>query len=40
MQIISDNRLIIDDIDNADNYIFNGKFYLIDPDYYHFANAS
>lgn len=39
-QIISSYKLIIDDVDNVENYIFNGNFYLIDPGYYHFVNAS
>lgn len=39
IEYLSENKLTLNDIlDNSENYIFNGQFYLIDPGYHRFKD--
>lgn len=40
VDLISNHKLLLADLDNPDNYIYNGNFYLVDPGYYHFVGNS
>lgn len=40
VDLISNHKLLLADLENPDNYIYNGNFYLIDPGYYHFVGNS
>lgn len=40
VDLISNHKLLLADLDNPDNYIYNGNFYLVDPGYYHFVGTS
>lgn len=40
VDLISNHKLLLADLDNPDNYIYNGNFYLVDPGYYHFVGKS
>ena len=40
VDLISNHKLLLADLDNPGNYIYNGNFYLIDPGYYHFVSNS
>lgn len=37
VDLISNHKLLLADLDNPGNYIYNGNFYLVDPGYYHFV---
>lgn len=40
VDLISNHKLLLADLDNPGNYIYNGNFYLVDPGYYHFVGNS
>ena len=40
VDLISNHKLLLADLENPDNYIYNGNFYLVDPGYYHFVGNS
>lgn len=40
VDLISNHKLLLADLDNPGNYIYNGNFYLVDPGYYHFVDNS
>lgn len=40
VDLISNHKLLLADLENPDNYIYNGNFYLVDPGYYHFVGKS
>lgn len=40
VDLISNHKLLLADLDNPGNYIYNGNFYLVDPGYYHFVGTS
>ena len=40
VNLISNHKLLLADLENPDNYIYNGNFYLVDPGYYHFVGNS
>ena len=40
VDLISNHKLLLADLENPDNYIYNGNFYLVDPGYYHFVGTS
>lgn len=40
IDLISNHKLLLADLDNPGNYIYNGNFYLVDPGYYHFVGNS
>lgn len=40
IDLISNHKLLLADLENPDNYIYNGNFYLVDPGYYHFVGNS
>ena len=40
VDLISNHKLLLADLDNSGNYIYNGNFYLVDPGYYHFVGNS
>ena len=40
VDLISNHKLLLADLDNSGNYIYNGNFYLVDPGYYHFVGYS
>lgn len=40
VDLISNHKLLLADLENSDNYIYNGNFYLVDPGYYHFVGNS
>lgn len=40
VDLISRHKLLLADLENPGNYIYNGNFYLVDPGYYHFVGNS
>lgn len=40
VDLISNHKLLLADLDNPGNYIYNGNFYLVDPGYSHFVGNS
>ena len=40
VDLISNHKLLLADLDNPGNYIYNRNFYLVDPGYYHFVGKS
>lgn len=40
VDLISYYKLLLADLENPGNYIYNGNFYLVDPGYYHFVGNS
>ena len=40
VDLISNHKLLLADLENPGNYIYNGNFYLVDPGYYHFVGNS
>lgn len=40
VDLISSHKLLLADLENPGNYIYNGNFYLVDPGYYHFVGNS
>ena len=40
VDLISNHKLLLADLENPDNYIYNGNFNLVDPGYYHFVGTS
>lgn len=40
VDLISNHKLLLADLDNPGNYIYNRNFYLVDPGYYHFVGNS
>lgn len=40
IDLISNHKLLLADLENPGNYIYNGNFYLVDPGYYHFVGNS
>lgn len=40
VDLISSHKLLLADLENPGNYIYNGNFYLVDPGYYHFVSNS
>ena len=40
VDLISNHKLLLADLEHPGNYIYNGNFYLVDPGYYHFVGNS
>lgn len=40
IDLISNHKLLLADLENPGNYIYNGNFYLVDPGHYHFVGNS